>query len=320
MGEKAGVRSAVIGASGIGKHHAKWWHLEGADVCAFVGTSRESVAKTQEALAALFPFEGRGYTDVQAMLDAEGPDVVDVCSPAPCHYEHVRTALEAGCQVLCEKPLVFDKGVPREALMAQGRALFALADDKGGRLGVCTQYSSGALIFGELWGEQRNDEPITHYHGHLEAPAKGRAPDPARIWVDLSPHLISVLLKLAPGGAVAWDTLRAHFDGYEATAEFEVRRAAGGPLECVLVARNRTEPPPNIRHFKLNDYPFVVEGENDADGVYCARIETPDGHHLRPDLMRVLIGEFLAGRLVTNAEESLANLDLMLRVLEAGAQ
>ena len=320
MGEHAGTRSAVIGASGIGKHHAKWWHLEGADVCAFVGTSPESVAKTQEALAALFPFEGRGYTDVSAMLEAEGPDVVDVCSPAPCHYEHVRTALEGGCQVLCEKPVVFDKTAPREALMDQARELFALADARGRRLGVCTQYSSGALIFADLWREQRNDEPITHYHGHLEAPAKGRAPDPARIWVDLSPHLISVLLKLAPGGSVAWDTLRVHFDGYEATAEFEVGRAAGPPIECVLVARNRTEPPSNIRHFKLNHYPFVVEGQNDADGVYCARIETPDGHHLRPDLMRLLIREFLAGRLVTDAEESLANLDLMLRVLEAGAQ
>ena len=320
MGENAGTRVAVVGASGIGKHHAKWWRLEGADVCAFVGTSRESVAKTQEALAALFPFEGRGYTDMAAMLDAEGPDVIDVCSPPPCHYEHVRTALEAGCHVLCEKPLVFDKTASRERLMAQARDLFALAVKRERRLGVCTQYSSGALIFAELWREQRNDEPITHYHGHLEAPAKGRAPDPARIWVDLSPHLISVVFKLVPAGAVAWDTLRVHFDGHEATAEFDVRRAAGGPLECVLVARNRTEPPSNIRHFKLNNYPFVVEGENDAAGVYCARIETPDGHHLRPDMMRVLIREFLEGRLVTDAEESLANLDLMLRVLEAAAE
>ena len=26
------ARVAVVGASGIGKHHAKWWALEGADV------------------------------------------------------------------------------------------------------------------------------------------------------------------------------------------------------------------------------------------------------------------------------------------------
>ena len=30
---------AVIGAKGIGRHHAKWWHTEGVEVCAFAGTS-----------------------------------------------------------------------------------------------------------------------------------------------------------------------------------------------------------------------------------------------------------------------------------------
>ena len=29
-------RVAILGASGIGRHHANWWHLEGAEVCAFL--------------------------------------------------------------------------------------------------------------------------------------------------------------------------------------------------------------------------------------------------------------------------------------------
>src|SRR5699024_5258602 len=32
-------------------------------------------------------------------------DVVDICSPTPVHAEQVRAALDAGRQVVCEKPL-----------------------------------------------------------------------------------------------------------------------------------------------------------------------------------------------------------------------
>ena len=56
----AALRAAVIGARGIGKHHAKWLHYEGCDVVAFVGTSDETVIKTGEILRDLFGFEGRG--------------------------------------------------------------------------------------------------------------------------------------------------------------------------------------------------------------------------------------------------------------------
>ena len=36
------LKVAVIGASGIGQHHARWHHLSGSQVVAFVGTSEES--------------------------------------------------------------------------------------------------------------------------------------------------------------------------------------------------------------------------------------------------------------------------------------
>jgi predicted dehydrogenase len=40
------------------------------------------------------------------MLEAVKPDVVSVCSPNRFHFEHVMAALEAGCHVMCEKPLL----------------------------------------------------------------------------------------------------------------------------------------------------------------------------------------------------------------------
>ena len=40
------LRAGVIGASGVGKHHAKWFHALGCEVVAFAGTSAQSVAAT----------------------------------------------------------------------------------------------------------------------------------------------------------------------------------------------------------------------------------------------------------------------------------
>lgn len=311
------TRVAIIGAGGIGKHHAKWWKYAGAEVCAIVGTTPESLAKTREALAALFGFDGRSYTGVAEMLENERPDVVDVCSPPACHAEHVRVSLEADCHVLCEKPFVYDSRLRREELMAMATGLAALAERRNRRLAVSTQYSAAALGFARLWA---NREPVTQYHGHLESPARNRPPDPVRVWVDLSPHPLSVLLKLAPDGEALWETLEVRFAGYEAIAEFDVRRAHGGRLHAAIVTRNALEPPLNVRHFKYNGYPFVVEGENDEAGVYRARIETPEGPRVEPDMLHASIAAFLGDVPAATIQESLRNLDWMLRVRDAAVE
>jgi len=308
------IRVALVGATGIGKHHAKWWSIEGAQVCAFAGTSAESVAKTRQALVDLFGFSGHGYTSLNALLEAEQPDVVDVCSPPVCHARHVREALEAGCHVLCEKPFVYDPARPCEVVLSEAQALAQLAKGKGLLLSVSTQYSAGARMFEGIWNERRPGEAVVHYHGHLESPAKNRPADPERVWGDLSPHPLSVLIALAPDGVVHWDTVQVTFTGYEALAEFDVRRPTGEILHALIVTRNAVQPPFNVRHFKYNGYVFGVEGQNDVSGVYCARIETANGHYLELDMMRALIRDFARGHPTAGIEESLKNLEWMLRI------
>lgn len=51
---------------------------------------------------------GRSFADPSAMLETVRPDAVIIGSPNHLHLEQVRLALEAGCQVFCEKPLVID--------------------------------------------------------------------------------------------------------------------------------------------------------------------------------------------------------------------
>ena len=316
MSVNKAVRVAVIGASGIGKHHAKWWHLEGAHVCAFAGTSEESAARTSETLKELFPFDGRGYADIAAMIAEESPEIVDVCSPPPRHYKHVKKALAAGCHVLCEKPFVYDETLDTEVLIGQARELAGMAGGVNRRLGLCTQYTVGAGHFCRLWGALHAGKPITHYHGHLESPAKGRTPDPARVWIDLAPHVLSGAQAIAPNGVIDWETVETFFSGYQARAKFDLRLPSGAAIGCDAVTRNRTEPPSNVRHFKVNGYAFNVEGDKDEAGVYCARIETPGGNHLEPDFMRVLIGAFLAGRPIADAAHAVTNTEWLLGILD----
>ena len=52
-------------------------------------------------------------------------DVVDVGTPPIFHYKHVKAALERGCNVLCEKPFVYDPALGRTQLLDQEKELMA---------------------------------------------------------------------------------------------------------------------------------------------------------------------------------------------------
>lgn len=309
------VRVAVVGATGIGRHHANWWHLEGAEVCAFVGRTAESVAKTGSMLCETFGISARGYTNLSDMLAREQPDIVDVCSPNPFHYEHTRAALEAGCSVLCEKPFVYEPGVPRETLLEKAQELVELANTRGLRLGVCTQYSAGAGILKELYSRYHGTWELKSYLGRLESPAKGRSPDPCRVWVDLSPHPLSVLLHFFPDIEIDWDTVETHFSGYTATARF-MGSSQNHEISCSIMTGNRNDPPPNIREFGFNGFRFMIEGERDQQGIYNARVETSSGNYVCEDFMRLLIRDFLAGKPTADGRMALRNLDFMMRFIE----
>ncbi|MBI5093295.1 MAG: Gfo/Idh/MocA family oxidoreductase [Candidatus Hydrogenedentes bacterium] len=313
------TRVAVVGASGIGKHHAKWWNLEGVEVCAFVGTSDASVAKTRGALCAMFPFQGRGYTSLRDLISAESPDIVDVCSPADRHFEHAGTALKAGIDVLCEKPFVFDRALSHEALLTQARRLVTLARDAGLRLGVCTQYAVCARILMEMWGAARPGEALTRLAGQIESPARGREPDPVRVWVDLAPHCLSVAQAVFPGAEIAWSTVTTSFEGYDARAEFMLRPHGAPPVQCEIAVRNVVGGG-NLRRFTFNDVAYQIEGENDAQGVYNARIEMAQGNRVEPDMMRLLIREYLAGRPPADGAAGVVNLEMLLGILSASGK
>jgi len=309
----------VLGASGIGKHHAKWWALEGATVCAFLGSSSESVAGTARLLADMFGFAGHGYTSLDDLLDAERPEIVDVCTPPASHAAHVQAALVAGAHVLCEKPFVFEEGVVAGTLLAQAEKLVATASAVGRRLGLCTQYAMAAAECLAVLRAQHPDMAVTQFCGHIASPARGRPEVPAETWVDLGPHMLGALQAGAPGVDIHWDSLVTTFAGYRAEAVFTAALPDGSAIDCRLTTDRTTGEPRNIRQLELNGVRFDIEGANDPNGVFQAHYVSGAGTVVRPDMMRLTIREFLNGRALVDGPAAAQNLAWLLRIRDAAS-
>ena len=82
---KKKLRVAIIGVSGIGKNHARWFAGHGCEIVALCGTDATRLASTRDLLREQFGFSGAGYLNVAAMLQDENPDVVCVASPPDFH-------------------------------------------------------------------------------------------------------------------------------------------------------------------------------------------------------------------------------------------
>ena len=75
------MRVAVVGAGGWGEQHARIFSRRpDTELVAVVGRTLERTASRAEQ------YGSRPYTDLDAMLEAERPDLVTVCLPNEDHF------------------------------------------------------------------------------------------------------------------------------------------------------------------------------------------------------------------------------------------
>ncbi|MGH7353094.1 MAG: Gfo/Idh/MocA family protein [Candidatus Rokuibacteriota bacterium] len=112
------LRGALLGFGNVAAHaHLPGWRgRPDVDLVA----AMDARADRRAVCARLLP-GARWYASAEALLGAEDLDFVDICTPPSSHAPLIRAALERGCHVLCEKPLV---GSPAE-LAAVARAAAA---------------------------------------------------------------------------------------------------------------------------------------------------------------------------------------------------
>ena len=314
------LRVAVAGASGIGKHHAKWFHRAGAQVVGFWGRSWESAAATKRVLGDIFPFSGQGYWDLDRLLSEEAPDVVDVCLPNEAHFDCVTRALERGCHVLCEKPLVWHADGAEQTLM-QARTLVDLARQTNLHLGVCTQYAASLPYYRQLYEEARGSlATVESFYAEMETLARGRRRSAAEVWIDMAPHPLSMLLAWIPDGIIEPESLQVVSGSGEVRARFSFADAAGS-CRCEIIVRDLHSDQP-LRRFGVNGFLVDCEGRSAPDGTYCSVLSTGESELVGDDFMSLLVARFADAAMqpklapLVSGEVGLRNLELQLQILQ----
>lgn len=94
-----------------------------AELTAICDVSEDRLSEVQEQTKV-----EHAFGDLNAMLNDTVLDVLVVSTPHAFHYEHARTALERGLNVLVDKPFVLD--------VTEAQQLVALAEKKGVKLMV----------------------------------------------------------------------------------------------------------------------------------------------------------------------------------------
>ncbi len=102
MPSKRPYRVGVIGAGAISQalHFPGYKKDKRATLAAFADPTAERHAEVIEKFGKLAP-----YTDYREMLAKEKLDIVSVATPNAFHAEQAIAAFNAGCHVLCEKPV-----------------------------------------------------------------------------------------------------------------------------------------------------------------------------------------------------------------------
>lgn len=130
------IRVAVVGCGAVARHaHVPAWlsHPE-IQIVALCDPSREALDRLARRCGARCAI----YARLEDLLARERVDVVDICTPGFLHAAQAARALEAGCNVLVEKP---------PALSAtEAETLCGLAGPKNLKLGAVLNYRYRDLV------------------------------------------------------------------------------------------------------------------------------------------------------------------------------
>lgn len=127
----ASLRAAVIGCGRIGTegHLPAYARAAQAGLCTLVGVCDADPARARAAARA---YDAAAFESADALFAGARPDVVSIATHPSSHRDLVLQGLDAGCHVLCEKPVAMHAGEAAEMLAA--------AERTGRLLSICFEY------------------------------------------------------------------------------------------------------------------------------------------------------------------------------------
>jgi predicted dehydrogenase len=253
------------------------------------------------------------------MLEEAKPDIVCVSSPSQGHFAQVMACLQSGAHVLCEKPLVYDPELSSAELIAQANQLVEEAKARNLVFGTQMQYGPATThllqVAGVAAGEVRDYEMVMETKNIKDERTF------EQIWIDLSPHPLSVLQKLAPNGEP--QNIQATISERETQASFTLQ-GPNGPIEARITVRFDPQANPPQRYFSFNGKRVGYTGRKNAGGEFVSFLTAPDGSETElPDLVDLLIGEFVRAckgetQVPVSGAEGAQNVAWQLRIKDEG--
>jgi scyllo-inositol 2-dehydrogenase (NADP+) len=153
------------------------------------------VTSQSSACASAYPAI-KCFTSIEELLADSIPDLIVLATPNHLHFEQAKLALQAGCNVLIDKPFVIS--------VAQGEALCKISEGCGRQIFVYHNRRwdgdfmtlQHALAAGQLGDVKVCTIQFDRFRPHPRERWRESAIEGAGIWFDLGPHLIDQALLL----------------------------------------------------------------------------------------------------------------------------
>ncbi|MFC1705709.1 Gfo/Idh/MocA family protein [Planctomycetota bacterium] len=100
------LRVAILGASGIGRVHARIFSEQGANVCAVLGSSDASAERAAQGVGSIVGRRPESFSDLESLILQARPQAVAICTPPHLHAKQLCFVFDRGLPAFCEKPLV----------------------------------------------------------------------------------------------------------------------------------------------------------------------------------------------------------------------
>ena len=117
----AAIRMGIIGCGNfMGVHIPRLLDMDEVEIVGLADPSPDSIARMKEQFPGVA--DVREFASHQDLLREATPDAVEIASPHSFHFQQIVDALDAGCNVLTEKPLVRTAAEGQEVLARRDRA------------------------------------------------------------------------------------------------------------------------------------------------------------------------------------------------------
>ena len=102
------IKIAILGATGIGKFHARNFSNLNVEINSILSSSEVTGKATSKDLRDSLGLEVDYYNDLDLLLNQSSPEAVVISTPNKFHYEQILKVLDKKIPIFCEKPLFWN--------------------------------------------------------------------------------------------------------------------------------------------------------------------------------------------------------------------